>query len=435
MKKNYVLDTNVLLQDGEAVYKFQDNNVFLPITVIDELDKLKESRNSEVAYQARRANRILRPLIQSPILPGGGRLYFVGEANIPNWPESLEYSKPDHAILRSVLLVQKQFPEETTILITQDNSLAIKASQFFQIPVEDYRNQQIVSHYTGRTELMVPEHDFSEFFSTGTCPVSQDVLLYPNEFLTLHNGDNPSNTALAYYKDGLAHKLSTEKSSLFGVHPLNAGQKFAKEALLTDIDSAPLVILQGPAGTAKTFLSLAAGLEMLEEGKVSQILLLRPQSFFDSEIGYLPGSEQEKIEPLMRPFHDNLSVLLRGQGYSVHEISSFMERYSASGVIRAESFAYIRGRSIADTFIILDEAQNATRSQIKGAITRAGIGSKIVITGDPQQVDNPILDSYNNGLVYAMESMKNSSLSYALTFFETECKRSPLAKDAISHLK
>lgn len=435
MRKNYVLDTNVLLQDGEAIYKFQDNNVFLPITVVDELDNLKESRNPEVAYQARRANRILRPFVQTSQLPNGGHLFFVGEEKVPNWPDALDYSKPDHAILRSVLLVQKQFPNEQTILITQDNSLAIKAYQFFQIPVEDYRNQQIISHYTGRASIVVSSQDIEEFYQTGACPVPSNLDLYPNEFLILQNNSNPTNTALAVYRNGQAVKLQQEKAPMFGIKPLNMGQQFAKEALLSDIDSAPLVIMQGPAGTAKTFLSLAAGLQMLESGKVGQVLLLRPQSFFDSEIGYLPGSEQDKIEPLMRPFTDNLSVLLRTQGFSQHEVASFVERYSAAGIIRAESFAYIRGRSISDTFIILDEAQNATRSQIKGAITRAGIGSKIVITGDPQQVDNPALNAQNNGLVYAVESMKKSDLSYILTFSEKECKRSPLAKDAISRLQ
>jgi len=196
----------------------------------------------------------------------------------------------------------------------------------------------------------------------------------------------------------------------------------------------PLSILCGPAGSAKTFLALATGLDWVMSGKVRQVLLLRPQSFFDSEIGFLPGDEQNKIDPLLRPFYDNLALILESIGIMPENIQSEIDKLFETGKLRAESFTYIRGRSITNSFIILDEAQNATRMQIKGAVTRAGVGTKMVLCGDPEQVDNPRLDTHNNGLVFAMNMMKGSPLCCQLTFEKNECRRSSLAEDAIRRM-
>lgn len=438
LKKNYVLDTNVMLQDSEAIFKFEDNDVYIPYTVVDELDGLKNARDSETAYQARRANRTLSFLSENGDfnLPGGGVLHFIGKYDPADIPSFLDRTRHDHIILAVVKqLAQKE--DDPTILVTNDTSMSIKARQIFQVQVENYKNQQVETTYTGRIEKFVSKTVVDSLFEKKSLTQKQAGIgeehLFPNEFITLHAKTGGGN-ALAIYKEGRVCLLEHEKDYMSGIKPLNAGQKFAKEALMTDIDHAPLVILQGPAGTAKTFLSLAAGLQMVEDGMVRQVLLLRPQSFFDKEIGYLPGDEQEKIDPLIRPFWDNLATLLAMSGEKWDRIHDRIDEYIASDVIRAESFAYLRGRSITDSFIILDEAQNATRRQILGAITRAGIGSKIVLTGDPGQIDNPTLDKYTNGLTYAANCMKESPLCYQINFTTNECKRSALAKDAIDRI-
>lgn len=437
--KNYVLDTNILMQDSEAIYKFEENDVYIPLVVADELDNLKNHRDSETALQAKRANHVLKDFLKNddPTLPGGGTLHFVAERELHGFPDWMEKNKPDHIILQTTRYIQN-LTNDPTILITNDNALAVKARQYFGIPVEDYRNQQVRLKYTGRETLYVPETVIRDIYVHGEAEIPADIReqykLFPNTFLVLKALENEQNSAIGIYRDGFVQALRHLDENMSGVTPLNVGQKFAKEALMADIDEAPLVMMAGPAGTAKTFLAIAAGMEMVEQEKVRQVLLLRPQAFFDSDIGYLPGSEQEKIQPLMRPFVDNLSVLLKMKGMNREEINSTIESYLEFGLIRAESFTYIRGRSITDSFIIIDEAQNATRTQIIGAITRAGIGSKIVITGDPKQVDTPRLDSYNNGLVFAMDAMKDSPLSYEITFRQSECKRSALAKDAIDRL-
>lgn len=437
--RNYVLDTNILMQDPEAIFKFEEHDVTIPLVVADELDSLKNSRDFETALQAKRANRVLRDFIDedSRTLPGGGTLHFVAERDTEGFPEFLDVNKTDHVVLQTIRYMEKH-SDNPVVLITKDHALAIKAAKYFGIAVEDYRNQQVRLNYTGRREIYVSEEIIAAFYRDGETELPEEVMkangLYPNTFLVLKALENEQISAIGIFQNGKVHPLSRQDDPMSGVTPLNVGQKFAKEALLTDVDKAPLVMMAGPAGTAKTFLAIAAGLEMIEQEKVRQVLLLRPQAFFDADIGYLPGSEQEKIQPLMRPFVDNLSVLLKMKGMNREEINRTIDSYLEFGLIRAESFTYIRGRSITDSFIIIDEAQNATRSQIIGAITRAGIGSKIVITGDPKQVDTPRLDSFNNGLVFAMDAMKYSPLSYELTFYQSECKRSELAKDAIARL-
>ena len=224
----------------------------------------------------------------------------------------------------------------------------------------------------------------------------------------------------------------------FGVKPRSVGQQFMQEALLLSAEEAPLVIVQGPAGTAKTFYALAAGLEQVleaEERPYRKILVCRPNAQFDADIGFLPGSEQEKISPLMRPIVDNLEILLDLEGKkkdrrSEEELRGRIDYLFDTGVIAAEAMNFMRGRSITDTWLIIDEAQNLTPRQVKGIITRVGKGTKVVLLGDPAQIDHPLLDERSNGLSYAADRMRGSPLCVQLTMLPDECERSALALDA-----
>jgi len=471
MIKNYVLDTNVLLQDSEAMYKFEDNNIFIPYAVLDELDSLKDRKdNAEARYQARRAIRLLKEIqdkgciltdmgwrygkradaadgnnhLKSYDLPGGGRLFFWSGIFYDGSNDNLAHidrEKHDNMIMAATADIERQplFKDKVkTILVTSDVIMSIKAKEIFGIEAEGYKNQQLDIRYTGRSEYTVDQSFIDAIYRDGHISVIDagiDTKLCLNEFVLLRSNLDEKKTALGYHAGNDTIMLIDSNREYMGIKPKNVGQQFAKEALLKGVDEAPLVILQGPAGTAKTFLAIAAGLHALEKGEVRQVLLLRPQSFFDEEIGFLPGTEQEKIDPLLRPFWDNLTYILTSSGENYENARRKIDDYIAEDLIRAESFAFLRGRSITDSFIIVDECQNTTRKQMKGVVTRAGFGSKLVLTGDIEQIDNPNVDKYNNGLTYLINAMKDSPLTWQVTFGMEECRRSELAKDAIKRLE
>jgi len=203
------------------------------------------------------------------------------------------------------------------------------------------------------------------------------------------------------------------------------------------VKDVPLAIISGPAGTGKTLLAVAGGLAALDRGEVKQILLLRPNVMIDKNDAALPGSEQEKIDPLMRPYWDNLKTILLAKGVKPEKVRSQINQLIGDEKIRAESFSYIRGRSISDTYIICDESQNLLRKHVIGILTRPGENSKLVLLGDPtdEQIDNPYVNKYNNGLVFAMNLMKDSKLCYQTVFYENESKRGELVKEVVSRLK
>lgn len=235
--------------------------------------------------------------------------------------------------------------------------------------------------------------------------------------------------------------LTTLNDRPFGVKARNVGQRFMHEALLLDAQTAPLVLVKGTAGTAKTFYAMAAGLEMvLEQGVYHKILVCRPNAQFDEDIGFLPGNEQEKISPLLRPIIDNLEILFekeddykkdrKEKNNAENDLKNRIDYLFDTGVIIAEAMNFMRGRSIKNTYLVIDEAQNLSPRQVKGIITRVGEGTKVVLLGDPEQIDHPLLDSRTNGLSYAAERMKGSPLCVQLTMLSEECERSALALDA-----
>ena len=457
MVKIYVVDTNILLQAPYAIESFEDNAVVLPMVVLEELDHFKKAEG-EVGANARRVIRCLEQLRQKGDLLKGVPLGNGGVIRVEKnfvdvkLPGDLAEEAADNRILR-VCLGLAQSCSEQVILVTKDILLRIKA-QILGICAEDFTTDQVLEHenqYSGRCELYVPEEIFKDFKKKGV-PADQTYVLgedgenyvpklSENQFVVLKADQSAKKTQLGRVSGGVIRKLEYRKSAPYGITPRNTGQYFLQEALMQPAEKAPLVIVKGMAGTSKTFYSLAVGLEKLlnhPTGEYRRILICRPNAQFDDDIGFLPGDEQEKISPLMRPVIDNLEQLIDSSEEERYrdeeELKGKVEEIFARGIIQAEALNYIRGRSIVKTYLIIDEAQNTTPDQIKGIITRAGKDTKIILLGDPNQIDRPFLDERTNGLSYASEHMKGSPLCWQITMTAGECERSALAMEAVRRL-
>lgn len=459
MRKTYVIDTNVLIQDPHAIESFEDNNLVIPLVVVEELDGLKKAEGEKGA-NARQAVRVLESyrnkgdLLAGVLLPGGGTLRI--EKNYVNveLPPDLPEDKSDNRILKVCKgLTEEHGGKEQIVLVTKDLVLRLKA-QILGVKAEDYTTEQITENdagYTGRCEVYIPDELMKDFKKKGvkTDTVFQTdeegnikkVDLTENEFVLLRSDQSLKKTLLGRVENGKIIPLKYKKSRPYGVSPRNIGQYYMQEALMTDAEKAPLVIIKGMAGTAKTFYSLVVGMEKVygnPTGEYRRIIVCRPNAQFDDDIGFLPGSEQEKIAPLMRPIIDNLEQILdtdeneryKDEMMLSDKICEIFER----GIIQTEALNFIRGRSIAKTYLIIDEAQNMTPNQVKGIITRAGKGTKIILLGDPNQIDKPFLDEKTNGLSYAAKYMKGSPFCYQITMSAEECERSALAMDAVKRL-
>ncbi len=457
MVKIYVIDTNVLLDAPYAIESFEDNAVILPMVVLEELDHFKKAEG-EIGANARKVIRYLDQqrqkgdLTEGVLLENGGTLRI--EKNFVDvcLPEDLSVDTMDNRILK-VCTGLSSSREEQVILVTKDILLRIKA-QILGLEAENFITDQVSEHerqYTGRCEVYVPEELFKNFKKKGV-PADQVYvvkedgenqvpLLEENQFVILRADQSAKKTQLGRVENGIIRKLEYRKQSPYGISPRNAGQYFLQEALMQPADKAPLVIVKGMAGTSKTFYSLAVGLEKLlnhPTGEYRRILVCRPNAQFDDDIGFLPGDEQEKISPLMRPVIDNLEQLVDSseeERYQDEELlKGKLDEIFARGIIQAEALNFIRGRSIVKTYLIIDEAQNTTPDQIKGIITRAGKDTKIILLGDPNQIDRPFLDERTNGLSYASEHMKGSPLCWQITMAAEECERSALAMEAVRRL-
>ena len=343
--------------------------------------------------------------------------------------------------------------EEQVVLVTKDILLRIKA-QIIGIRAEDFQTEQVLGHdeqYKGRISVYAPEENFREFKKKGIpvevvyqCDEEGKTIvpqLYENEFVIVQSDQSAKKTQLGWVEHDIIRKLEYRKAQPYGVSPRNAGQYFLQEALMQPADKAPLVIVKGMAGTSKTFYSLAVGLEKMlnnPTGEYRRIMICRPNAQFDEDIGFLPGDEQEKISPLMRPIMDNLEQLIDSNEQSRYEneeeLQDKVQEVFDRGIIQAEAMNFIRGRSIVKTYLIIDEAQNMTPNQMKGLITRAGKDTKIILLGDPNQIDRPFLDERTNGLSYAAEHMKGSPFCWQVTLTAEECERSRLAADAITRM-
>ncbi len=457
MVKIYVVDTNVLIQAPYGLQCFEDNQVVLPVVVLEELDNLKKSEG-EIGANVRTTIRMLEELrlqgdlLEGVTLPGGGTLRVEKNYRDVALPSDLPETKSDNQILK-VCLGLSQEKSEQVVLVTKDILLRIKA-QIIGIKAEDFQTEQVLGHeaqYRGRISVYVSEDHFRDFKKKGV-PVEvvyqvdengKNVVpqLYENEFVILQSDQSAKKKQLGRVEHGVIRKLEYRKVQPCGVSPRNAGQYFLQEALMQPAEKAPLVIVKGMAGTSKTFYSLAVGLEKMlnnPTGEYRRIMICRPNAQFDEDIGFLPGDEQEKIGPLMRPIIDNLEQLIDSNEQSRYEneaeLQDKVEEVFERGIVQAEAMNFIRGRSIVKTYLIIDEAQNMTPNQMKGLITRAGKDTKIILLGDPNQIDRPFLDERTNGLSYAAEHMKGSPLCWQITLTAEECERSKLAADAITRM-
>lgn len=457
MVKIYVIDTNVLLDAPYAIESFEDNAVILPMVVLEELDHFKKAEG-EIGANARKVIRYLDQqrqkgdLTEGVLLENGGTLRIEKNFVDVRLPDDLSVDTMDNRILK-VCTGLSSSREEQVILVTKDILLRIKA-QILGLEAENFITDQVSEHerqYTGRCEVYVPEELFKNFKKKGV-PADQVYVvkedgenqvpfLEENQFVILRADQSAKKTQLGRVENGIIRKLEYRKQSPYGISPRNAGQYFLQEALMQPADKAPLVIVKGMAGTSKTFYSLAVGLEKLlnhPTGEYRRILVCRPNAQFDDDIGFLPGDEQEKISPLMRPVIDNLEQLVDSseeERYQDEELlKGKLDEIFARGIIQAEALNFIRGRSIVKTYLIIDEAQNTTPDQIKGIITRAGKDTKIILLGDPNQIDRPFLDERTNGLSYASEHMKGSPLCWQITMAAEECERSALAMEAVRRL-
>jgi PhoH-like ATPase len=427
--KHFVLDTNVLLHDPRAILQFADNEVVIPIFVLEEVDTFKKEA-SERGRNAREVARMLDTLRANgrlsdgiPLPEGGGRVRVASAAR--SVPTTLRESQiADHLILMVALDVRDFSKDEPTIFVTKDVNLRIRADAL-GLTSMDYEAEQIDIDelYSGMTEM--PGADVDAFYAQGTLAINENGLK-SNQYVLLRDRDNPSHSALGRF-DGTAKKLvqlRKLRDGVWGIRPRNKEQHCALDLLLCD--DVKLVTLIGKAGTGKTMLALAAGLQkVIEEQLYSKLLVSRPIFPLGRDVGYLPGDIEEKLNPWMQPIYDNVEFLMglskqeRKTGRSYQELLDL-------GYIEIEPLTYIRGRSIPNQFIIVDEAQNLTPHEVKTIITRVGEATKVVLTGDPYQIDNPYVDATSNGLTTVVEKFKGEPVAGHVTLSKGE--RSALAE-------
>ena len=481
MRKTFILDTNVVLYEAESIFKFDEHNVVIPNTVLEEVDKFKKNQD-EIGRNARRFTRYLDelravgPMTEGVPLNGDGGKLFVKLYTNDMAFNNIDMNKPDNRILA----VAFNHPGVNKELVTKDVNLRVTAGAF-GVPASDYEHEKvdIDTLYAGIQTAEVPSSVVDAAYSKSGVQASslagkylQDPP-YPNEFIILVDECNPSHTAVARYfhKAGIIRCVNGG-SEAWGLTPRNVEQRAALELLLDD--SIRVVTLVGKAGTGKTLMAIAVGLtKVAEEYCYRKLLVSRPVIPMGRDIGYLPGDVNEKLSPWMQPIYDNLDFLLddynsfeedggkkstkkpsrkpthdqrKGKGPGRYKKDDFEEEDSKDagrmtsghkelvemGILQVEPLMYIRGRSIPKQFMIVDEAQGLTPHEVKTILTRAGEGTKIVLTGDPAQVDNPFLDAGSNGLTYVVERFKHSHLAGHITL--TKGERSELAELASNTL-
>jgi len=437
MKKNYVLDTNILLHDPRAIFRFEDNDVIIPIFVIEEVDTFKRE-GSERGRNARQVCRYLDELrdaggslARGVALTGGGTLRVAVPTERLELPSAVDKTTMDQAILQTAFAVREQDGGRPTVFVTMDTNLRIRADALGMV-TQNYENQRVEVDEldSGLKELEVDKAIVDGFFANGAAPVDDPSLL-PNCCVLLRDRANPSHTGLGRFdvvkKQVIA--LRTPREGLMGVRPRNKEQSYALDLLLDE--NIRLVTLVGKAGTGKTLLALAAGLKRtVEDGHYTRMLVSRPVMPLGRDLGFLPGDVDEKLNPWMQPIFDNLEFIFSVNG-SRKGPAAYAELLE-SGQIQVEPLTYIRGRSLPQQYMIVDEAQNLTPHEVKTIITRSGDGTKIVLTGDPGQIDNPYVDSASNGLTIAADKFRNEKLAGHIVLQKGE--RSELAELAANLL-
>ena len=440
----YVLDTNVLLYDPKALYAFKEHDLVIPMTVIEELDPFKKDAN-EIGRNARTVSRLLDGLREGGSLrdgirlPGGGVLRVDFQTHGPDLPISWGPETNDNRILRSTLRLHRDFPGGRVVFVSRDVNMRLKC-EALGVPAEDYENSHIPvdEHYSGVTERMVEGAIIDAAYADGS--ISLDALstdaangLYAQQFVILQSAEGDARTAMVRFdlKNRRLKLVGRHKEGVWGVFARNKEQLFALDLLLDD--SIQLITLNGMAGTGKTLLALACGLKRVcDDRSFRKLIVSRPIFPLGRDIGFLPGDIEQKLNPWMKPIFDNLDHLFasRVEGGSGSRGRPAPEPgYQVlvdQKIIEVEPLTYIRGRSIAKQFLIVDEAQNLTPHEVKTVLTRAGEGTKVIMTGDPYQIDNPYVDVLSNGLTYVVERFKGSHIAGHVTLKKGE--RSELAE-------
>ena len=433
VKKNYLLDTSVCLTDSESIFKFDNHDIFLPLKVLEEIDKHKKRQDS-VGINARKIIRSLDELRAKGNLQKGVRLgkgkgilkvisYEIAQE--AKFPPDLNKNIPDHIIIATGMAVAAANLKRKTIIVSNDINMRVICDSL-GLMAQDYTSEEVVNNteelYDGFSEILADDEIIDRFYSDEKIfldEVDVEEKLYSNQYLMLSSIANPKKTCLARFED---HQSPLKKIIHTGIpdwniKPRNKEQSFAIDMLLDP--SIRLVSLIGRAGSGKTLCAIAAGLQQTigNDSLYSRLIVSRPVQPMGKDIGFLPGTMEEKMLPWLMPIQDNLKFLV---GDSVS-----LEMYMQKGKIEIEALTYIRGRSISDAFIVIDEAQNLTRHEIKTIITRIGENTKIVLTGDIEQIDNIYVNETSNGLAHAVESFKDYKIAGHITFRKGE--RSELA--------
>lgn len=451
IKKKYVLDTSVYLTDYKAIYSFGKGDIIVPFVVFEELDNHKK-RQDNVGHNARSIIRIFDNLRKKGSIHTGVRIkksygYLkAGSFNKDTLPAEYDEKIPDHQIIATALTAQQEYPTHKVVLVSCDINMRVKCDAL-GVSCEGYSSEKLIHEssklYSGLISVVVPDevinnfHKGEEIFIEKI--IDKDIQLYPNEFLMLTSESNDKKTALAkFVNTGIPIKKVRGNEQLFGgITAKNKEQSCAIDLLMDT--SIPLVSLQGPAGSGKTLCAIAAGLSHIipenntsknsinkdksvkENRPYTRLIISRPIQPLGKDLGYLPGTMEEKMLPWLSPIVDNLKFLL---GNDKGTLESFLDK----GLIEIEALTYIRGRSIENAFIIIDETQNLTQHEAKTILTRAGNSAKVVILGDLSQIDSPHVDEFSNGLTHAIEKMKGYDISGHITL--TKGERSKLASIA-----
>jgi PhoH-like ATPase len=428
-KKTYVIDTSVFLSDANCLFRFKNNDIVIPLKVLEEIDKHKKRQDS-VGFNARLIIKHLDGLRSKGSLHKGLRIgkgmgiLRVGKAS-KELPADLDFNVPDHQILSVALAESKENQRRKVIVVSRDINMRVIADSLGLIS-EDYETNSVVEDkdkvYDGYAELVVDDEFIEQFYAgeekflEEELVAKQKTVLYPNQFIMLISSANPKKTALSRFIDYKSpiHKIDSKlECASYGIKPRNKEQSFAFDLLFDD--SIPLVTLIGKAGSGKTLMAIAAGLEQtlgFGDHKYKKVVVSRPVQPLGKDIGFLPGTMQEKMMPWLMPIQDNLEFILGNK--------QMFKSYLEKGSVEIEALTYIRGRSISNAFIIIDEAQNLTAHEVKTIITRVGENTKVILTGDIEQIDNIYTNETSNGLTYAIERFKTSHLSGHITFKKGE---------------
>jgi PhoH-like ATPase len=449
MKKTYVLDTNVFLSDPNSIFSFDDNDVIIPMVVLEELDRFK-TRQDEVGRNAREVSRkfddlrLKGSLLKGVSLPSGGtcRVSHVDDTVLNLLPPEMKQEKSaDNLIIAQMLSTKTSVPD--AILVSKDINVRIKCDAL-GIACQDYLNIKkslgADELFTGVAVVHIEEDLINKFYENKYLEISEfqkEQTFYQNQILVLKGPTETTQKSALTKLHGDSLVPIEKYEEIFGLRPRNKEQQFSFDLLMDD--DIKLVTLTAPAGCGKTLLALAAGLEQLQDvgshPKYNKLIISRPVQPMGRDIGFLPGTFEEKMAPWLSPIKDNLEFLFGVKPSKIKKKSTssdggimnepYMSILQEKGLIEVEAITYIRGRSIPNAFIIIDEAQNLSVHELKTIITRVGEGTKIVLTGDIEQIDNPYVDSYTNGLTYAIEKFKEYPIAGHIKLLKGE--RSALA--------